>query len=91
MKVRVHVFVSGRVQGVFFRAETERKARQHAVKGWVRNLPDDRVEAVFEGEEESVRKLLEFSRQGPSQARVTHLEVKFERYTGEFKDFEARC
>jgi len=60
MKVRAHVFVSGRVQGVFFRHETRREARMRGVKGWVRNLPDGRVEAVFEGEEEAVKELIEF-------------------------------
>ena len=88
MKTRAHVFVSGRVQGVFFRSETKREARKHGVNGWVRNLPDDRVEAVFEGEEENVKKLLEFCRRGPPGARVTNTQVTWESYSGEFRDLE---
>ena len=90
MKVRAHVFVSGRVQGVFFRSETRYEARLRGVKGWVRNLPDGRVETVFEGEEEAVKELIEFCRRGPPGAKVTKIDVKWEDYTGEFKDFEIR-
>ncbi|MEM2281715.1 MAG: acylphosphatase [Candidatus Bathyarchaeia archaeon] len=90
MKVRAHVFVSGRVQGVFFRYETRREAKMYGVKGWVRNLPDGRVEAVFEGEEEAVKQLIEFCRRGPPGAKVKGVEVRWEDYTGEFKDFEIR-
>jgi acylphosphatase len=90
MKVRAHVFVSGRVQGVFFRSETRYEARLRGVKGWVRNLPDGRVEAVFEGEEGAVKELIEFCRRGPPGAKVTKIDVKWEDYTGEFKDFEIR-
>ncbi len=90
MKVRAHVFVSGRVQGVFFRYETKHKARMRDVKGWVRNLPDGRVEAVFEGEEEAVKELIDFCKRGPPGARVTRVDVAWESYIGEFKDFEIR-
>jgi len=90
MKVRAHVFVSGRVQGVFFRSETKRKADNHGVKGWVRNSPDGRVEAVFEGEEEAVKALIEFCRRGPSGARVTNVDLTWENYTGEFGGFATR-
>jgi acylphosphatase len=88
MKTRAHVFVSGMVQGVFFRSETRREARNHGVNGWVRNLPDDRVEAVFEGEEQNVKKLLEFCRLGPPGSKVTNTQVTWESYSGEFRDFE---
>ncbi|HVO37118.1 MAG TPA: acylphosphatase [Candidatus Acidoferrum sp.] len=88
MLVRAHVFVIGRVQGVFFRAETRREAKKHYVKGWVRNLPDGRVEAVFEGEEKDVKILIQFCKQGPPGARVTNADVIWERHSGEFKDFE---
>jgi len=90
MKVRAHVFVSGRVQGVFFRSETRYEARLRGVKGWIRNLPDGRVEAIFEGEEEAVKELIEFCRRGPPGAKVTKVDVKWEDYTGEFRDFEIR-
>ena len=88
MKTRAHVFVNGRVQGVFFRSETKYEARKHSVKGWVRNTPDNRVEAVFEGEEENVKRLVEFCKRGPPAARVTQFDVKLEPYSGNFADFE---
>jgi acylphosphatase len=90
MKARAHVFISGRVQGVFFRSQTRHEAKKYGVNGWVRNLPDDRVEAVFEGEEENVRRLVEFCRRGPPAARVARAEVTWECYLGEFRDFETR-
>ena len=89
VKVRVHVFVSGRVQGVFFRQSTQRQAQSLGVKGWVRNLPEGRVEAVFEGEEPAVKALVDYCRHGPSSARVDDLEVINENYVGEFLGFEA--
>jgi acylphosphatase len=88
MKVRAHVLVSGRVQGVFFRSETAQEARKHRVNGWARNLPDGRVEAVFEGESESVEKLIEFCRRGPPGAEVRAVNVTREPFSGEFKEFE---
>jgi acylphosphatase len=90
MNIRAHVFVRGRVQGVFFRSEIRHEARKHGVKGWVRNLPDGRVEAVFEGEEREVEALIEFCKRGPSGARVAGVYVTMENYTGEFGDFEIR-
>jgi acylphosphatase len=89
-KVRVHVFISGRVQGVFFRSETKHRAIALDVKGWVCNLPDGKVEAVFEGEEKSVKKIIEFCKHGPSGAKVTDVDVIWEDYSGEFRDFEMR-
>ncbi len=89
-KVRAHVFVSGRVQGVFFRSETQHEANRRNVSGWVRNLPDRRVEAVFEGERDDVERLIEFCRRGPPGARVTGVEVRWERYIGEFRGFRVR-
>jgi len=87
MRVRAHVFVSGRVQGVFFRSETADEARRHGVTGWVRNLPDGRVEAVFEGEKIKVEDTIGFCRRGPPGARVTDVQVTWEDYRDEFKDF----
>jgi len=86
-KVRAHVYVSGRVQGVFFRYETRKEAKKHGVKGWVKNLQDGRVEAVFEGEKEDVEKLIDFCRKGPPLAKVDKVEVFWEEYKGEFKSF----
>ena len=88
MQVRVHVFVTGKVQGVYFRQNTQITAREHGVTGWVRNLPDGRVEAVIEGDEKTVKAVVDWCRHGPSAARVDVIEVKNERYTGEFSSFE---
>lgn len=90
MNVRAHVFVSGRVQGVFFRSETRYEANRRNVAGWVRNTSDGRVEAVFEGEKEDVEKVIDFCRRGPPGARVTKVDVQWEGYTGEFRDFRIR-
>lgn len=90
LKVRAHVVVSGMVQGVFFRSETQDEARIQNVTGWVRNLPDGRVEAVFEGEKDRVDTLIELCRRGPPGARVANVEVAWESYTGEFRDFRIR-
>jgi len=87
VKARAHVYVSGRVQGVFFRAETAELADRLDVYGWVRNLSDGRVEAVFEGDKENVEKAVDFCRHGPSGARVLSLDVKWEDWKGEFQYF----
>jgi acylphosphatase len=73
-RVRAHVLVSGRVQGVWFRASTRRRAEELGVSGWVRNLPDGRVEAEFVGEEQAVREALSFIAVGPEHARVDGVE-----------------
>ncbi|MDR2700214.1 MAG: acylphosphatase [Nitrososphaerota archaeon] len=85
--VRVHVYIVGKVQGVFFRQNVKRQAQNCGVYGWVSNLPDGRVEAVFEGEEVAVKKVVDYCRHGPSFAKVDHVEVFFEDYTGEFLFF----
>ena len=90
VKARVHLFVSGRVQGVFFRQKTKQQAESLSVNGWVRNLSDGRVEAVFEGEAEAVKALVEYCHQGPSSARVENVEVNYENHRGEFSDFTTR-
>jgi len=84
------VLVSGRVQGVFFRSETQDEASRRNVSGWVRNMPDGRVEAVFEGESDDVERLIEFCRRGPPGAKVKEVQVRWERYTGEFRGFKVR-
>jgi len=90
LKVRAHAIISGRVQGVFFRSETQDEAVRQSVTGWVRNLPNGRVEAVFEGEKDKVEALIEFCRRGPPGARVTRVDVTWGNYTGEFKSFSIR-
>ena len=87
---RVHVIISGRVQGVFFRAETQRTAMDFNLTGWVKNTADGRVEAVFEGEDENVDKMLAWCRVGPPHARVEDVTVKVEPYTGEFRNFSIK-
>ena len=87
MKTRAHVFVTGKVQGVYFRQNTLQAANNHGVFGWVRNLPDGRVEAVFEGDEVAVNKMVKWCRTGPPAARVDSLYAKSEKYTGEFSSF----
>jgi len=82
--------VKGYVQGVFFRHETSKVARNFNVGGWVRNLPDGRVEAVFEGEKKNVEEMVIFCRRGPPGAQVDDVEVKWETHRGEFSDFEIR-
>jgi len=86
----VHVVVSGRVQGVFFRARTRDEAIRNNVRGWVRNLPDGRVEAVFEGNPDDVGRLVDWCRVGPGQAVVEHVEAVEEPFTGAFQAFEIR-
>jgi acylphosphatase len=73
--VRRRVVVSGRVQGVWFRDSCREHARQHGVQGWVRNLPDGRVEAVFEGVPDRVDALVAWCHQGPPRAQVDDVEV----------------
>jgi acylphosphatase len=90
LKVRAHIFVSGMVQGVFFRSTTASKAQRLRVLGWVRNLQDGRVEAVFEGEKEAVDALIDFCNRGPRGARISSVDVKWEAYEGVFGTFEAR-
>jgi acylphosphatase len=72
---RRRVVVRGQVQGVFFRDSTRRRAQQHGVAGWVANRRDGAVEAVFEGEDEAVERLVSFVREGPRGARVDSVEV----------------
>jgi acylphosphatase len=86
-KIRAHVFVSGTVQGVYFRQNTKDVATRHNVTGWVRNLQDGRVEAVFEGGDMDVNEVIEWCHVGPPKAKVDDVNVKFEKYTGEFADF----
>jgi acylphosphatase len=87
---RVHVFVSGQVQGVGFRFFTEAAAGKLGLTGWVRNLPDGRVEAVIEGPPDKLAALLDQMRKGPEHAKVDDLQVKDEPPTGEFHNFSTR-
>jgi acylphosphatase len=86
-KARAHVYISGRVQGVSFRWNTQAKAQQLGLAGWVRNMWDGRVEAVFEGDEAAVRQAVEWCRHGDQPARVDQIDVDYEQPTGELSSF----
>jgi acylphosphatase len=77
-RTRAHVFVSGKVQGVYYRANTRDTAREKGVDGWVKNLDDGRVEAVFEGEEAAVEEMVEWCHTGSPRAAVDDVEVEYE-------------
>lgn len=89
-KARKHLYISGRVQGVGFRAFTRREAKNLNLSGWVKNLADGRVEAVICGEKSKVEELLKLLKDGPRLARVDEMEVSTEAYKDEFKDFTIR-
>jgi acylphosphatase len=86
---RVHVYVSGRVQGVYYRATTRDEATERDVDGWVRNLDDGRVEAVFEGESDAVEEMVDFCYEGTSMANVSTVDVEEEEPEG-LDGFEVR-
>ena len=90
MNARAHLFIEGMVQGVFYRAFTRDIAHTLGLKGWVRNLYDGRVEAVFEGKKESIERAIQECYNGPSGARVTNIEVKWEEFIGDLKGFTVR-
>ena len=88
--LRAHLYIEGIVQGVFYRAFVRELALKSGLGGWVRNLPDGRVEAVFEGKDEDVEKAIVECYKGPPGAHVTNIDVVWESYKGEFRDFEIR-
>ena len=87
-KQRVRLFVKGKVQGVFFRQALKVTAIKNNVTGWVRNLKDGRVEALLEGDDVNVSTLVEWCHAGSANARVEDIDIKNEKYTGEFSKFE---
>ena len=87
---RMHVIITGRVQGVFFRAGLQQAAKSLGFSGWVRNLPDGRVEALLEGAEKNWPAMLDWCWKGPARSVVTNVEVTEETYTGDEKDFHIR-
>ncbi len=86
-KKRTHVFISGRVQGVYFRDSTKAEAQKRGVTGWVKNLSDGRVEAIFEGGEREVAEMVQWCHSGPPGAVVTEVEVRQEAYSGQYSAF----
>lgn len=87
---RVHLLISGRVQGVSFRYYTRQQALSKNVAGWVRNLTSGEVEAVFEGEEDDVEEMLSWCREGPPAARVEHVHLDWEVPSGDLDGFNIR-
>lgn len=90
MQKRLHLIIKGRVQGVFYRASTRDIAVKLGLKGWVRNIPDGSVEAVFEGHEKALSQVLLWCRKGPPGAYVSKIDEKWDEYTGEYDRFDIR-
>jgi len=88
-RTRAHVYVLGRVQGVYYRATTRDTARETGVDGWVRNLDDGRVEAVFEGSEDAVREMVDWCERGSRAAEVDDVDAEYEAPEG-LDSFEVR-
>jgi len=89
-ETRAHVLIEGRVQGVFYRAFTRDLAHILGLKGWVKNLRDGRVEAVFEGKRDLIEKAIKECNSGPPGARVTNIKVEWEPFVGDLKEFTVR-
>lgn len=84
----VRLFVTGKVQGVFFRQSLKVMAKKNNVFGWVKNLKDGRVEAVLEGDEENISRIVEWAYGGPANARVEDVDIRNETFTAEFSKFD---
>ncbi|HDY72761.1 MAG TPA: acylphosphatase [bacterium] len=89
-KIRAHIIVSGRVQGVYFRQNTIKQAQKFGVSGWIRNLDNGKVEAVFEGEKDKVEEIVNWTKKGSFFAKVLNLKVDWQEYKGEFNNFEIK-
>ncbi|HJT85297.1 MAG TPA: acylphosphatase [Nitrososphaeraceae archaeon] len=86
--IRVHLTISGKVQGVYFRKHTQDVSLQNYVNGWVKNLPNGNVECVLEGLKSNVDKVIRWCHQGPPNSRVDNVEIKYETFTGNFTNFK---
>ncbi len=86
-KTRAHIFVQGKVQGVFYRSWLHKEAQGLSLMGFVKNLEDGRVEALFEGEKEKVEEIIEKCREGSKASEVTHIDVIWEEAKGDYSDF----
>lgn len=84
---RIHLYLSGKVQGVYFRAYTKQEADALHITGWVKNTSDGRVEIVAEGEKEHIDSFLEWCREGPPQAHVSNTQIQWQNATDEFNQF----
>lgn len=85
--MKKHIFISGRVQGVGFRHFTRKNAEALGVKGWVKNLSDGRVEAIFQGSEEQIQKLIQRCKKGPVASYVQDIEMEKDSGDEDFEDF----
>ncbi len=90
MKQELHLFISGLVQGVSYRANAAGQARRLGIAGWVRNLPDGRVEMLAQGDEKALKSLLSWAHQGPAQSRVDHVEAHWAEPLARLSGFEIR-
>jgi acylphosphatase len=88
--IRAHVTIHGRVQGVFYRLETQRAAMRLGVVGWVKNRPEKTVEAVFEGPKSTVENMVQWCWQGSPMARVSQVDVQWQAWRGKYTDFSVR-
>lgn len=88
--ISVRLIVRGKVQGVYFRFNMRQVAMKNSVVGWVRNLPDENVEALLEGNKEDVNQVVQWSKIGPENARVDEVKMDYGEYTGKYKDFIIR-
>ena len=89
-KLRAHIFIEGRVQGVFFRENTRQKADELGIFGWVRNLSDGRVEAILEGNRLEVEEMIKWLKKGPKFAKVEKIDIKLEKSSDGFQSFEIK-
>lgn len=90
MKKQVYVKISGKVQGVFYRAEACEEARKLGLKGWIRNTEDGEVEAIAQGEEERLKHFITWCWDGPDQAHVKNVEIEWRDRFEDFPDFSIR-
>ncbi len=90
MKSRVHVLISGRVQGVWFRSSIKNKAEQLGIKGWVKNTFDGDVEAVFEGEENKINEILDWCHQGPPLSKVENIDITKQSVLDDYDQFSIK-
>ena len=90
IKIRAHIIVKGKVQGVYFRQNAQRVCNEFGVTGWVLNVGDGSVEAILEGSKNSVEDAISWFMVGPSNAHVEKIELSYDKYSGEFQDFMIR-
>ncbi len=87
---RIHILVSGQVQGVYFRENTRKKAEELGISGWVRNMLDGRVEIMAEGDKDKLDKLMRWAEQGPAFAKVDGLRTAWPEYKGDLGEFQIK-